>query len=311
MVKKIIFPVGILTLLLALLTMSKSTIAQNWNSGSVPTSTTGFNTNIQLTHIGWGSHHGILFNAYVSPTLVSGDLLAVGNTKHSFAAGSYTSGAGAIMFLGNGGNMDFLITGLSTGAGQNVDWGVPKMRITRNGNVGIGTTTPMSKLEIADGTGGEQIRISRGTGAVRFVQNSNYDDLYLYNKDASKMYMYWKYDGNVGIGTTTPDYKLTVNGKIKAEEVQVVVDVPADYVFEEDYNLRPLNEVEKFVKENKHLPGMPSAQTLIANGWQVGEMNNKLLEKVEELTLYLIAIKKELDLVKKENNELKGLIQKK
>ncbi len=67
-----------------------------------------------------------------------------------------------------------------------------------------------------------------------------------------------------------------------------MVDVPADYVFEKEYYLRPLTEVEKFVLENKHLPGMPDAQTLIKNGWQVGEMNNKLLEKVEELTLILL-----------------------
>jgi hypothetical protein len=110
--------------------------------------------------------------------------------------------------------------------------------------------------------------------------------------------------GNVGIGTTTADYKLTVNGKIKAEEVQVVVDVPADYVFEENYQLKPLEEVEKFVKENKHLPGVPDAQTLINNGWQVGEMNNKLLEKVEELTLYMIELKKENEHLKQKNKNL-------
>ncbi|MFZ5972135.1 MAG: hypothetical protein ACOYXA_11130 [Bacteroidota bacterium] len=113
--------------------------------------------------------------------------------------------------------------------------------------------------------------------------------------------------GNVGIGTTNPDFKLTVNGKIKAEEVQVVVDVPADYVFDEGYSLKPLEVVEQFIKENKHLPGVPNAETLKANGWQVGEMNNKLLEKVEELTLYLIEIKKEIHQLRKENEELKTL----
>ncbi|MFZ5972137.1 MAG: hypothetical protein ACOYXA_11140, partial [Bacteroidota bacterium] len=61
----------------------------------------------------------------------------------------------------------------------------------------------------------------------------------------------------------------------------------------EDYNLKPLEEVEQFIKENKHLPGVPNAESLKANGWQVGEMNNKLLEKVEELTLYLIELKRE------------------
>jgi hypothetical protein len=110
--------------------------------------------------------------------------------------------------------------------------------------------------------------------------------------------------GNVGIGTLNPDFKLTVNGKIKAEEMQVVVDVPADYVFEENYELKPLEEVEKFVKENKHLPGVPDAQTLISKGWQVGEMNNKLLEKVEELTLYMIELKKENEKLKERLEKL-------
>lgn len=119
------------------------------------------------------------------------------------------------------------------------------------------------------------------------------------------------FNGNVGIGALNPDYRLTVNGKIKAEEVQVVVDVPADYVFEKDYSLMPLPEVEKFVTENKHLPGMPNAQSLITNGWQVGEMNNKLLEKVEELTLYLIEMKKENEAIKQELNALKANLKKK
>jgi len=111
-------------------------------------------------------------------------------------------------------------------------------------------------------------------------------------------------NGNVGIGTTNPDQRLTVNGKIKAEEIQVVVDVPADYVFNEGYELKPLEEIEQFIRENKHLPGVPNAETLKANGWQVGEMNNKLLEKVEELTLYLIALKKENEALKERIEKL-------
>jgi len=117
-------------------------------------------------------------------------------------------------------------------------------------------------------------------------------------------------NGNVGIGTSSIDYKLTVNGKIKAEEVKVVVDVPSDFVFESDYTLRSLEEVEKFISENKHLPNVPSAKEIKENGWEVGEMSNKLLEKVEELTLYLIELKKENEKMKQENNELKVRIEK-
>ena len=150
--------------------------------------------------------------------------------------------------------------------------------------------------------------LTPGTDTRTWWERAPFQDIQSWG-NASQTHMVLK-QGNVGIGTTTPDFKLTVNGKIKAEEIQVVVDVPADYVFEEDYSLMPLEEVEKFVTKNKHLPGMPDAQSLIANGWQVGEMNNKLLEKVEELTLYLIEMNKELDQVKKENKELKRMIQK-
>lgn len=204
------------------------------------------------------------------------------------------------------------------------------------GYVGIGTTAPGAKLSfnnvndgsnLADGitwynpsplvygiyrTPGawsspnyQQLKLSFDTGII-LDPGSSYGKSYVDVQGAGLRVT----SGNVGIGTLNPDFKLTVNGKIKAEEIQVVVDVPADYVFEEDYNLKPLEEVEKFVKEHKHLPGMPDAQSLITNGWQVGEMNNKLLEKVEELTLYLIEIKKELDQVKKENTEMKRMLQK-
>lgn len=178
-----------------------------------------------------------------------------------------------------------------------------------SGSVGIGTLSPGSKLHIADGGGGEQLRFSRGAGIVRFAQGYNSDDLFLYNRDASLNYMSWKSNGNVGIGTLNPDFKLTVNGKIKAEEIQVVVDVPADYVFKKDYRLQPLEEVEKFIDANGHLPGVPGAVQLKSEGWPVGEMNNKLLEKIEEITLYLIQLKKENDDLRTELEKIKNLLK--
>lgn len=102
--------------------------------------------------------------------------------------------------------------------------------------------------------------------------------------------------GNVGIGTNSQDQRLTVNGKIKCEELEVVVDVPADYVFEKEYQLMPLEEVAQYVGENKHLPGIPSAAEIKEDGWQVGEMNNKMLEKIEELTLYILQQEQEMAL---------------
>lgn len=101
-------------------------------------------------------------------------------------------------------------------------------------------------------------------------------------------------DGNVGIGTTTPDAKLTVKGNIHAEEVKVDLSVPGpDYVFKGDYELKSLEEVQNYIKENGHLPNIPSAMEMEANGVELGIMNMKLLEKIEELTLYVIELKKE------------------
>lgn len=102
--------------------------------------------------------------------------------------------------------------------------------------------------------------------------------------------------GNVGIGTANPgSFKLAVEGKIGAREIQVTAVTPwPDYVFEEDYNLTDLSEVEQYIKENKHLPGVPTTTEVEKDGVNLGEMNVKLLEKVEELTLYVIEQNKQL-----------------
>jgi hypothetical protein len=95
--------------------------------------------------------------------------------------------------------------------------------------------------------------------------------------------------GNVGIGTANPDNKLTVKGIIHAEEVRVDMTVPGpDYVFEKDYNLLPLSELETYIAQNKHLPEVPSAKEMEVDGLNLKEMNLILLRKIEELTLHLI-----------------------
>lgn len=90
-----------------------------------------------------------------------------------------------------------------------------------------------------------------------------------------------------------------VNGGILCEELKVIADVPnSDDVFEQDYDLKPLEEVEAFIQEHKHLPEVPSAQTFKEEGYKVGEMDDLLLRKVEELTLYIIELKKEIEELK-------------
>jgi hypothetical protein len=99
--------------------------------------------------------------------------------------------------------------------------------------------------------------------------------------------------GVVAIGTTNvpnTDYALRVNGKILAKGLKVQVTGWPDYVFEPTYKLMPLNELSAYVAANKHLPNVPSQQVAETEGIEVGDMNKVLLQKVEELTLYLIQL---------------------
>lgn len=117
-------------------------------------------------------------------------------------------------------------------------------------------------------------------------------------------------NGKIGIGTTTPDELLTVKGKIHTQEVLVDLDgaVAPDYVFETYYNgfsemmpgysLISLEELEAFLKENNHLPNVPSAETMQAEGISLKEMNLILLQKIEELTLYTLQQQKEIEKLK-------------
>ncbi len=109
--------------------------------------------------------------------------------------------------------------------------------------------------------------------------------------------------GKVGIGTTTPDSKLTVAGNIHAREVKVTISAGADFVFHDDYNLPKLEEVEQFIKENKHLPEIASEKEMKDNGLLLAEMNIKLLQKIEELTLYTIEQQK---LIEKQSEALEN-----
>ena len=131
--------------------------------------------------------------------------------------------------------------------------------------------------------------------------------------------------GNIYIGSsavypnTTGNYKLFVEGGILTEKVKVSLRSSAnwaDYVFANDYKLMPLKEVETFVKANKHLPGIDSAEVLAQNGIDVAEMQSKQMEKIEELTLYIIDQDKKIEAQgqaleknNKEITELKALVQ--
>ncbi|QNR87004.1 hypothetical protein H9N25_11780 [Pedobacter riviphilus] len=126
--------------------------------------------------------------------------------------------------------------------------------------------------------------------------------------------MFMDLNGRVGIGTLFPNEKLTVNGKIKANEIRVDGTNAPDYVFEENYKVVTLAELERYIKANKHLPEIPSAKEFERDGIAVGEMNKLLLKKIEELTLHLIEKDKQygelLNDVKKQELRLR-LLEKK
>lgn len=143
-----------------------------------------------------------------------------------------------------------------------------------NGKIGIGTAS-------APGTNDPGLRVdseSKFSGEVSFLNKVKL--------------------GATSISSPSPhdDYLISVDGKIVAREVIVTQLNWADYVFEENYNLMPLDEVEKFIQNNGHLPGVPDSKEVETNGISIGETNQLLLEKIEELTLYIIELEKKVSL---------------
>lgn len=138
--------------------------------------------------------------------------------------------------------------------------------------------------------------IGPNTGVIRFITcatSGGVTSLSSGNDALTRMII--NASGNIGIGTSTPAEKLSVNGKIRAKEIKVETSGWSDFVFEPSYKLPDLKQTEVFIKENKHLPDIPSAKEVAENGINLGEMNSKLLQKIEELTLYIIDQNKRIE----------------
>jgi len=112
-------------------------------------------------------------------------------------------------------------------------------------------------------------------------------------------------EGNIGIGTKNPTALLSVNGTIRSKEVKIEATGWSDFVFNENYKLPELLEVEDYIKKHQHLPDIPSERQIIEEGIDVAEMQAKLLQKIEELTLYVIDLKKENEIIKQEYKRFK------
>jgi hypothetical protein len=207
--------------------------------------------------------------------------------------------------------------------------------IHNNGGVGIGTDTPTEILHcyVDDGSSIDDIVLEsdnypyiiansldadeycgfflreQGSTVGLFQYNGPSDEVRL-TRGGSSNGIIIETDGNVGLNTTNAVEKLTVNGTVKAKEFWATLTGWSDYVFYEDYELRPIGDLEQYIKENKHLPDMPSEAEVLENGVKLAEMDALILKKIEELTLYTIEQQKEIDRLKAENEELKSLIRK-
>ncbi|WP_299245082.1 hypothetical protein [uncultured Aquimarina sp.] len=198
--------------------------------------------------------------------------------------------------------------------------------------IGIGTTNPSGKLEILKNADLSNAITLPNSGLIIRADNNGSDASLRFGVDNTNLKAViqtqqtttaTKFDllinpfgGHVGIGTTTPDAKLAVNGTIHSKEVKVDLVGWPDYVFENNYNLATLKEVEKHIAEKGHLENIPSAETVAENGIQLGEMNAKLLQKIEELTLYMIEqnkktekLIKEVEVLKQKNADLEKKIK--
>lgn len=169
------------------------------------------------------------------------------------------------------------------------------------GNVGIGTAdnSVSATLQVFKSTNSSAgTAVFKGTTHYSHFHYGTNEDTYIRGgKDGSHIVLNDIPNGNVGIGVYPSAYKLEVNGTTRSKEV-IVETGWADYVFEENYQLRSIDEMEAFVKKNKHLPNIPKASEIENNGLKVGETNKAMMEKIEELALYIIQLKKEIDILK-------------
>ncbi|WP_420552326.1 hypothetical protein [Tenacibaculum aiptasiae] len=195
--------------------------------------------------------------------------------------------------------------------------------------VGIGTATPNAKLDVnGDILLKDNLKFKYAGKKIEYHGDANHRaHVQLYNSsngnieienfwDAGNADIVLKPDhnvvvsnGNVGIGTTTTgSHKLAVEGSIGAREIKVEAFPNwSDFVFEKEYKLPTLKEVENHIKEKGHLKDIPSAVEVKKDGFYLGEMDAKLLQKIEELTLYTIQQEKEIQELKEQNKQLKDL----
>ncbi|WP_417887144.1 hypothetical protein [Zunongwangia sp.] len=302
----------IVTILVFILNSSIDSFAQNWNtiSNNYTTGHLGVGTQ-QLGISGTGINNLVVGDADNSEGIVinakedKDAILAFAKNYVLDARFRYKNLSGELVFENSGHQL---------------------FKISKNGNLGVNVNSPSEKLDI-DGNirlrnSGNKIywnwpyrkidqysKIS-GSHMIRFMNSmgtSNPEGGFNFVDNAGRSVLRIN-DYKVGIGTETMgNHKLAVNGSIGAREITVEVVEWSDYVFHEDYKLNSLEEIEKFIKKNYHLQGVPSEEKIKNSGVKLGEMNAILLKKIEELTLYTIEQHKEIKRLKKLEDRLKRI----
>ncbi|RPE08251.1 hypothetical protein EGT74_14400 [Chitinophaga lutea] len=215
-----------------------------------------------------------------------------------------------------------LLCGLTSGSfaqvhdtGDKVGIGIsqPQSKLDVNGNIFAhgSLNTEINNLDIggnislgnpaktANGTASRWVIFNMGGGYGNSLQFWAYDNGGCGNGLCAQRFVLMD-NGNVGIGVSNPTAKLAVAGGILATRIKVSQSLTwPDYVFEPGYQLPSLHELERFIKTNKHLPEVPSAAAVAKDGIDLGENQATLLKKIEELTLYVIELKKEVEELKK------------
>ncbi len=189
--------------------------------------------------------------------------------------------------------------------------------VLNDGRVGVGTNVPNTKVHVyGDGATGLKIESVEDDAFLSLENLADDWEIRLDQSEANELD--WRYngstkmvlstDGRLALGSETmaTGYRLSVSGNIIAEEVrcQLKVDWP-DYVFSDSYHLMPLDHIEKSIKKDGHLPGIPAAAVIDEQGLDLGDMQVKMMEKIEELTLHLIEMNKRILQLEEENQGLK------